>query len=196
MLKKPLRLAVIVGSTRAGRLGPTVANWFIEQARDHGELDIDVIDLAEAALPTELGAPAKDGSYASPRVRAYAARIAAADAFVVVTPEYNHGYPAGLKLAIDSVYSEWNAKPVGFVSHGGQSGGLRAVEQLRQVFAELHTVTVRNSISFAMAKERFKDDGSPRDPEGAAVAAKQLLSQLVWWAQALRLARADQPYAF
>ncbi|WP_069814337.1 NADPH-dependent FMN reductase [Streptomyces sp. TP-A0874] len=196
MPKKPIRLAVIVGSTRQGRLGPTVAKWFIERARVHGGLDTDVIDLAEAGLPSELGGPPKEGKYASAEVNAYARRIAEAEAFVVVTPEYNRGYPAALKLAIDSVYAEWHAKPVGFVSHGGQSGGLRAVEQLRQVFAELHTVTVRDSVSFPMAWEQFDEDGNPHDAEGAGVAAKQLLDELVWWAEALRQARADRPYAF
>ncbi|MFE0178758.1 NADPH-dependent FMN reductase [Streptomyces sp. NPDC059002] len=196
MSKKPIRLAVVVGSTRKGRLGPTVAKWFIEQARTHGDLDIAVLDLAEAGLPAELSGPPKDGVYASPQVTAYAAEVAAADAFVVITPEYNRGYPAGLKLAIDSVYSEWHAKPVAFVSHGGYSGGLRAVEQLRQVFVELHAMTIRDSVSFPMANEQFSEGGKPRDAEGAAVAAKQMLNQLVWWAEALRTAREDRPYAF
>ncbi|MET8060292.1 NADPH-dependent FMN reductase [Streptomyces microflavus] len=196
MSKHPIRLAVIVGSTRAGRLGPTISRWFIEQARDHGDLQIDVIDLAEAALPADLGGRLADGSYASPEVGAYAARIAAAEAFVVITPEYNRGYPAALKLAIDSVYTEWKAKPVAFVSHGGQSGGLRAVEQLRQVFAELHTVTIRDGVCFPMARDRFDADGRLHDVEGPGIAAKLLLSELLWWAEALRRARAEQPYGF
>ncbi len=129
MPNEPIRLAVILGSTRQGRFGPTVAAWFIAQARSRGDMDVDVIDLAETRLPWDLDGRGKDGRYASPEVLEYAARIDAADAFVIVTPEYNRGYPAPLKLAIDTVYSEWNAKPVGFVSHGGQSGGLRAVEQ-------------------------------------------------------------------
>ena len=86
-------------------------------------------------------------------------RVASCDAFIVVTPEYNHGYPAPLKALIDSFGPEWHAKPVAFVSYGGISGGLRAVEQLRLVFAELHAVTIRESVSFAGAWEQF-------DPEG------------------------------
>ena len=88
-----------------------------------------------------------------------------ADAFVVVTPEYNHGYPAPLKELIDSVNAEWQAKPVAFVSYGGVSGGLRAVEQLRLVFAELHAVTIRDSVSFPGAWEQFDESGVLRNPE-------------------------------
>ncbi|MEU6057072.1 NAD(P)H-dependent oxidoreductase [Streptomyces sp. NPDC047097] len=196
MSKKPIRLAVVVGSTRKGRIGPTVAKWFIEQAQEHGDFDLSVIDLAEAGLPSELSGPPKDGVYASSQVTAFAAAVAAADAFAVITPEYNRGYPSGLKLAIDSVYSEWHAKPVAFVSHGGFSGGLRAVEQLRQVFVEVHAMTIRDSVSFPMASEQFSEGGKPRDAEGAGIAAKQMLNQLVWWAEALRRARDDRPYAF
>ncbi|MCD0452135.1 NAD(P)H-dependent oxidoreductase [Actinocorallia sp. API 0066] len=194
MSSKPIRLAVIIGSTRKARLGPMVADWFVERARAHGGVEIDVVDLADAALPYGLDGQADDGSYTSPAVAAYAARIDAADAFVVVTPEYNRGYPAALKLAIDTVYREWNAKPVGFVSHGGQSGGLRAVEQLRQVFAELHAVTMRDGVCFPMAAQQFEDGGSPRDAEGATISAKLLLDQLTWWAETLRTARAERPY--
>lgn len=195
MPKEPIRLAVILGSTRRGRFGPTVAAWFIDQARRRGDMDVDVIDLAELRLPWELDGR-KDGTYVSPEVLEYATRIDAADAFVIVTPEYNRGYPAPLKLAIDTVYSEWNAKPVGFVSHGGQSGGLRAVEQLRLVFVELHAVTIRDGLCFPNAREQFDRSGALRDTEGAAVAAKLLLDQLTWWAEALRTARADRPYPF
>ncbi|NUU25397.1 MAG: NAD(P)H-dependent oxidoreductase, partial [Streptomycetaceae bacterium] len=123
-----------------------------------------------------------------------AARLAAADAYLVVTPEYNHSFPASLKHAIDLFRDEWRAKAVGFVSYGGMGGGLRAVEQLRLVFAELHAVTVRDSISFHMAWERFGEDGTPVDPEGCAAAAKGMLAQLEWWARTLNEARTARPY--
>ena len=196
MPKEPIRLAVVLGSTRRGRFGPTVGAWFIDQARRRGGMDVDVIDLAEIRLPLELDGRGRNGTYSSPEVGEYAARIDAADAFVIVTPEYNRGYPASLKLAIDTVYSEWNAKPVGFVSHGGQSGGLRAVEQLRLVFTELHAVTIRDGVCFPNAREQFDRSGDPSASEGAAIAAKLLLDQLTWWAEALRAARADRPYPF
>ncbi len=127
-------------------------------------------------------------------VQAYAQRIGRAEAFVVVTPEYNHGSPASLKQAIDLVRAEWRAKPVGFVSYGGTAGGLRAVEQLRQVFAELHAVTVRDTVSFHNARERFDRSGRPLDPVGPSRAADRLLDQLVWWGLSLRAARERRPY--
>ena len=197
MTDTPLRVAVIIGSTREGRFGETVARWFVDQARQFHDLEIDVVDLRDTPLPTvQQAGPVGTGVYASAQVRAFAGRIDTADAFVVVTPEYNHGYPASLKLAIDSVYPEWKAKPVGFVSYGGVSGGLRSVEQLRLVFAELHTVTIRDAVSFPMARRQFDADGVPGDPDRANAAAKKLLDELTWWADALREARARQPYRF
>ncbi|WP_306360850.1 NADPH-dependent FMN reductase [Nocardia sp. CC227C] len=184
----PLRVAIIIGSTRAQRFGPTVATWFHGHARAHGGLDLDLIDLAEAGLSDVL-----DETGAA--VDALAPRLAEADAFVIVSPEYNRGYPAPLKTAIDSYVDEWKAKPVAFVSYGGVSGGLRAVEQLRQVFGELHAITIRNTVSFHSCWNRFDDAGRPLDAAGAEAAATALLHQLTWWARALHDARAIRPYA-
>ncbi|MGP3998607.1 NADPH-dependent FMN reductase [Streptomyces sp. 8N706] len=193
MSDTPIRLAVIIGSVREGRFGPTVAQWFVDEARPRTDSDIDVIDLAEIDLG--MTAPTMDPA---PEVAAVleqvSPRLEAADAFVVVTPEYNHSYPAGLKNVIDWHHAQWNAKPVGFVSYGGVSGGLRAVEHLRQVFAELHAVTVRDTVSFHNAWQQFGEDGRPIAPEGCNAAAKTMLDQLTWWAQALREARTKRPY--
>lgn len=187
--ERPLRVAIIIGSTREGRIGPTVARWVSAQARQHADMDVDVVDLAEFGLPAVFsGSP-------DPAVTAFRARIDRADAFVVVTPEYNHGYPASLKQAIDLAYHEWRAKPVAFVSYGGRAGGVRAVEQLRQVFAELHAATVRDTVSFHGGRAAFDDAGDPRDPTGCAIAAQTMLDQLAWWAHALRDARTVRPYA-
>lgn len=183
-----LRAAVIVGSTREGRFGGTVAQWFIKQAQQRGDVDIDVIDLVDTPLPPV------HREQPPPEVRDFTARIDAADMFVIVTPEYNHGYPASLKLAIDFARVEWRAKPVGFVSYGGRAGGLRAVEQLRQVFAELHMVSVRDVVSFHMAHNQFDEHGQPKDLASANAIAKTMLDQLAWWALALREARAKRPY--
>jgi NAD(P)H-dependent FMN reductase len=190
MADNHLQLAIILGSTREGRFGPKVAHWFADQASSRPELSIDLIDLAEAGLPDRLSAAAP------PPVAALTPRLRAAEAFVVVTPEYNHSFPGGLKNAIDWYYSEWQAKPVGFVSYGGISGGLRAVEQLRQVFAELHAVTVRNSVSFHRVHEQFSGDGVPKDGRDANLAAQAMLGQILWWGRALRHARELQPYKF
>jgi NAD(P)H-dependent FMN reductase len=179
----PLRLAVIVGSNREGRFGGVVASWFVGQVRQRDDMELDVIDLAEVDLP------AVHPSGPAPELAPYTERLDRADAFVIVTPEYNHGYPAALKHAIDLAHHEWRAKPVAFVSYGGISGGLRAVEQLRQVFPELHAMTVRDTVSFAMAHGAFDAAGEPVDADGCNAAATTMLNELRWWGNALRAAR-------
>jgi NAD(P)H-dependent FMN reductase len=183
LAEQPLQLAVIVGSTREGRFGTTIARWFTAIARQRADMVVDVIDLAEVDVPAVL--PRQPTA----AMQAYAERIDRADAFVVVTPEYNHSFPASLKQAIDCVYLPWRRKPVGFVSYGGISGGLRAVEQLRLVFAELHATTVRESVSFQMAPALFDGSGELTDAAGHTAATKTMLDDLVWWATALRTAR-------
>ncbi|BFU42697.1 NADPH-dependent FMN reductase [Krasilnikovia sp. MM14-A1004] len=192
MATAPIRLAVIIGSVREGRFGPTVANWFARQAGDREDFAIDIVDLAEHPLPTVITTtPTAEGAQA---LGAVMPRIEAAEAFVVVTPEYNHSFPAALKNAIDWHNSQWHAKPVAFVSYGGLSGGLRAVEALRLVFAELHAVTIRDTVSFHGAWAQFGPDGEPVDPEGSTTAVKSLLDQLAWWAITLREGRERRPY--
>ncbi|MBE1532476.1 NADPH-dependent FMN reductase [Actinomadura algeriensis] len=188
MTDTPLRLAIVIGSTREGRFGPTVGAWFAEQARQRDDMTIDVLDVAAAAPPSSLGAPpSEDFARASET-------LAAADAYAVVTCEYNHSYPGTLKNMIDHHFHEWRAKPVGFVSYGGFTGGRLAVEHLRGVFAELHAVTMRDLVSFHGPWNGFGKDGRPVDADGADGAAKVLLDQLAWWGHALRDARAVRPY--
>ncbi|ROO85820.1 NAD(P)H-dependent FMN reductase [Actinocorallia herbida] len=196
MTEKKLRLVVVVGSVRGGRLGGTVAAWFARRAAEFGGFDVDVVDLAEVDLP--LVWPAY-GEEPPPGVRAVseplARRFEEADAFVVITPEYNHSYPAVLKNAIDWHRRQWFGKPVGIVSYGGLSGGLRATEHLRGVFAELHAVTVRDTVSFHDAWGHWDEAGTwPKDPKACDAAAETLLVQLTWWARALLDAKAKSPY--
>lgn len=128
---------------------------------------------------------------------AFGARIGRADAIVVVTPEYNQGIPATLKHTIDQLQNEWYAKPVGFVSYGGIARGLRAVEQLRLVFAALHAPTLRDGVSVNLFDGSVDEHGWVRDVGGGAgKAAMTLLDELAWWATALRTARGDCPYAW
>ncbi|MBP8534866.1 NADPH-dependent FMN reductase [Streptomyces sp. MK37H] len=188
----PIRLAIIIGSTRDGRFGPKVADWFAGHATLRSDMTVDVVDLAETPLPTAL--THRPGPEDVAALEAVTPRLAAADAFTVVTPEYNHSYPAPLKNAIDWHFTQWQAKPVGFVSYGGISGGLRAVEHLRPVFAEVHAVTVRDTVSFHNAGGLFGEDGRLKDPEGPDTAAGAMLDQLTWWARALRTARTTHPY--
>ncbi|MFI5956441.1 NAD(P)H-dependent oxidoreductase [Cryptosporangium sp. NPDC051539] len=190
-----MKLVIIVGSVREGRFGPSVASWFAAQAGEH--FDLDVLDLAEISLPSALPSNAmalRDVTGRPAEMRALAARLDAADAFVVVTPEYNHSFPASLKHLIDWHFTQWQAKPIGFVSYGGHGGGLRSVEQLRLVFAELHAATVRETVSFDRHWEKFGADGLLIDATGPNAAAKVLLDHLAWWAQALAEARAVRPY--
>ncbi|MEU3711271.1 NADPH-dependent FMN reductase [Streptomyces catenulae] len=193
MSTTPLRLALINSSVREGRFGPTVTNWVNSLAKERDDLQVDLIDLADHTLPYEL----------SPNPRAEVAetlakvspRLADADVFLVVTPEYNHSFPASLKSLIDWHRTEWGAKPVGFVSYGGLAGGLRSVEQLRTVFAELHAVTVRDVVSFHNCWGQFDETGALKDPTAAIAAATTLFDQLVWWGLALREAREKRPYS-
>ncbi|MFI6509758.1 NADPH-dependent FMN reductase [Streptosporangium sp. NPDC050855] len=196
MTEQTVRLAVIVASVRDGRIGPTVANWFADQARPRQDLDVDIVDLAAFPLPLALpGFGSGPAPEAARTLESLTPRLAAADAFVVVTPEYNHSFPASLKNVIDWHDRQWRTKPVGFVSYGGLSGGLRAVEQLRLVFAELHAVTVRDTVSFHGVWSRFDDAGAPTSPQECEGAAKVLLDQLTWWARTLRDGKAARPYA-
>ncbi|MFJ8761204.1 NADPH-dependent FMN reductase [Streptomyces cyaneofuscatus] len=192
MSERKLRVAVIIGSVRSGRFGPAPADWIAAEAAKRDDLDVDVIDLAKAWLPDVL--PATAGTPAPQAVQDLAPWLDASDAFVIVTPEYNHSFPASLKNAIDWYVDEWKAKPVGFVSYGGIAGGLRAVEQLRQIFPGLHAVTVRDSVAFPDGREQFDHRGRPSDPEGPLAAATSMLDQLAWWGRLLRDARAEGAY--
>ncbi|MDX3094948.1 NAD(P)H-dependent oxidoreductase [Streptomyces sp. ME01-24h] len=190
----PLLIAVIIGSTRGGRFGPVVADWITEHIAQREDLTADLVDLVATPLPTvfpAFGQTPSDEVVA--QLGAVSPRLAEADGFVIVTPEYNHSFPAPLKNAIDWHNEQWHAKPVGFVSYGGLAGGLRAVEQLRVVLAELHAVTIRNTVSFHNYGEIFGADGKPTGP-GCDAAAKAMLDQLTWWAHALRDARGARPY--
>ncbi|MFB7930577.1 NADPH-dependent FMN reductase [Streptomyces sp. NPDC056039] len=188
---EPLHVTLIVGSNRHGRFGPVVADWLLDRLRDRDDLVAEVVDVAETDLPMSFERTPE----ATATLSGITPKLARADAFVVLTPEYNHSYPAGLKNLIDWHFTEWRAKPVALVSYGGLSGGLRAVEHLRQVFAELHAVTVRDTVSFHNAGTSFDDQGALRDPTGPDAAAKTMLDQLAWWGGALRHARKTHPYA-
>ncbi|NLE79269.1 MAG: NAD(P)H-dependent oxidoreductase [Rhodococcus sp.] len=183
MREERLRVEVIIGSVREGRIGPRVAEWIVDHIRARPEFDCGVIDLVDAALPMDFSS--------TPETEAFRRRIDRADAFVVVTAEYNHGYPAALKTAFDTLKYEWRGKPVGFVSYGGPAGGVRAVEQLRQVVAELHMVSVRQSIGFQSARKQLaaaEVDAMIND------SAQRMLDQLTWWANATRTCAATSPY--
>lgn len=187
-MSETMPIALVLGSTREGRFCETVAAWAAARLALRSDVTVDVIDPLAFELPRRLTREP------GPAVLSLRERLTAAKGFIVVTPEYNHGYTAGLKALIDAAKPEWLAKPVGFVSYGGVSGGLRAVEQLRLVFAELHAVTIRDGVSFSMAWERFDASGETVDPEGPARAMPVMVDQLLWWAKALDEAKAKRPY--
>jgi NAD(P)H-dependent FMN reductase len=195
-MENTYRLAIIVGSVREGRFGPVVASWVADQAGKHGGFEADVIDLADFDIPLELPAVSpKAAGETYPRPAGMApitAALAQADAFILVTPEYNHSYPASLKAAIDWHFTQWTAKPVAFVSYGGAAGGRHAVLHLENVLTELHAVTIRDGLAFPNYFTAWKD-GQPLDPRATEFAAK-MVEQLAWWARALREARRFAPY--
>ncbi len=185
MSEQRLRVVVIIGSIRRGRFGPIAAGWFAAQACERDDVDVDVVDLAEAWLPEVL--PDDQARLPTPQpVRDLAPWLAAADAFVVVTPEYNHSFPGSLKNAIDWFREEWQAKPVAFVCYGGPAAGLRAVEHLRQVFVAVGAAPICETVSLPDHRDRFDAAGRPLDPATANAAATALLDQLTWWAAVLR----------
>jgi NAD(P)H-dependent FMN reductase len=194
MSAERLHVVVIIGSIRQGRFGPTAAGWFAAHASERDDVEVDVVDLAEAWLPEVL--PDERACLPTPQpVRDLAPWLAAADAFVVVTPEYNHGFPGSLKNAIDWFREEWQTKPVAFVCYGGPAGGLRAVEQLRQVFTAVGAVPIRETVSLRNHRDRFDPAGRPLDRGTTNAAATALLDQLTWWAAVLRDHRPGPPTA-
>lgn len=185
---EPLRIAIISGSARSPRNGPAVASWVATELGTRTDARLDLIDAGEVSFPTyaELSPGARRDE------DALAIRIAAADGYVVVTPEYNHGYPASLKQLLDSYYREWMFKPAMLVSYG-VSGGVLAAEQLRPVFAELHVATTRRVVAVTSPWERITNDVfTPSAAERDALAVAW--NELRWWATALRLQRDREPF--
>jgi NAD(P)H-dependent FMN reductase len=186
-------LTVIVGSIRPGRAGKPVAEWFIDRARAHGGFDVEVADLAEIRLPLmeEPNHP-RLRQYTLQHTHDWSARIDRADAIVFVTPEYNYGYPATIKNAIDYLHQEWKDKPAGFVSYGGIAAGTRAVQQLKQVITTLKMVPVFESVNIPFHTQ-FIRDGRFEPNDVLEQAATAMLNELVRVGGALRPLRPLRP---
>jgi NAD(P)H-dependent FMN reductase len=175
------QLMIVIASTRPGRGGWPVAQWFIKRATDDGRFEIEVVDLAEFKLPLldEPNHP-RLRQYVNPHTHEWSNRVDAADAFVFVTPEYNHGYPASLKNAIDFLHHEWRHKPVGFVSYGGVAAGTRSVEQLQQVVTAVKLTPVIEQVNIPFYQQFIdEDDGEVHANEVMAGAVVAMLDQLV-----------------
>jgi NAD(P)H-dependent FMN reductase len=192
------KLHVIIGSTRPGRAADLVAPWVIDRTQNHGGFDVEVLDLREWALPMfaetyETVGDFNDPTYSSPVVRSWNHKIAEADAFLVITPEYNHSVPAVLKNAIDSVFVSFafRNKPVAVVGYsGGIAGGVRAIEHLAQIAIEAEMVPIRTATIIPQVFQAFTSDNQPVNSV-ADISLQIALDDLKWWSDALEAARAD-----
>ncbi|HEY0389334.1 MAG TPA: NAD(P)H-dependent oxidoreductase [Gaiellales bacterium] len=183
-------LLVVIASTRPGRIGLPVGEWFVDAAREHGAFDVSVADLAEWNLPflDEPNHP-RLHEYVHDHTRRWSETVDAADAFVFVMPEYNHGINAPLKNAIDYLHEEWSRKPVGFVSYGGVAAGTRAVQMTKQIVVSLRMVPVNDAVSIPFVKAMMGDDGVFHPSETVERSAGPMLDELAAVAQALRSVR-------
>jgi NAD(P)H-dependent FMN reductase len=180
-------LTIIVASTRPGRAGLPISQWFTARAKDHGGFDVNVVDLAELHLPLldEPNHP-RLRRYTRQHTKDWSAIVEASDAFVIVTPEYNYGYPASIKNAIDYLHHEWGYKPVGFVSYGGVAAGTRAVQQLKQVVTTLRMLPVFESVNIPFHTQFIDEEGALQANEVMEQAAVAMLDELARTEAALR----------
>jgi NAD(P)H-dependent FMN reductase len=174
------RLSIIIGSTRPGRAGLPIADWFADRARRHGGFEIDVVDLAELNLPLldEPNHP-RLRQYTHQHTKDWSTRVAGSDAFVIVTPEYNHGYSPATKNAIDYLHHEWHYKPVGFVCYGGVAAGTRAMQQLKQVVTALRMLPLTDAVNIPFHTQFLDDDGRVQANEVMEQAAEVMLDELL-----------------
>jgi NAD(P)H-dependent FMN reductase len=185
MTNEPLQILTILGSTREGRFGETVAAWFNEIAGAREDFENVPIDLRDIRLPFLSEPGVRPEEYDIERWREL---VAGADGFVFLTPEYNHSIPAVLKNAIDHLNKEWNNKPMAIVSYGAGAGGSRAAEHLRQIAIEMQMAPIREGIHIVMARLNFDENGQPKD-DAMNGRVDTMLTQLIWWAKALHAAR-------
>ncbi|MDX6204142.1 MAG: hypothetical protein QOF39_199 [Frankiales bacterium] len=182
-------LKIIIASTRPGRVGASVGAWITSVARQHQGFTVEVLDLAEIALPLmdEPHHP-RLAKYTQDHTKAWSASIAGADAFVFVMPEYNYSFTAPLKNALDYLFAEWQHKPVGLVSYGGVSGGLRAAQQIKQVVTTLSMMPLVEAVTIPMVASLVVD-GVLQPTEPMELSAGAMLDSLVRWEKALRTLR-------
>jgi NAD(P)H-dependent FMN reductase len=182
------RIAIIIGSTRPDRVGPAVAGWLLDLAKQRGDAEYELVDLADFDLPhLDEPLPAATGQYTRPHTLRLAETVGGFDGFVFVTPEYNRSYPGVLKTAIDLLYAEWHHKAAGFVGYGAD-GGVRAVEHLRGVMGMLQVADVRTQVTLSVYDD-FADFVRPTPRERHVTAAGTMLGEVVEWAEALSSVR-------
>ncbi|HEU0165803.1 MAG TPA: NAD(P)H-dependent oxidoreductase [Thermomicrobiales bacterium] len=187
----PIKLGIIIASTRPGRVGLPVGQWVAQAAAEHGGFEIDVIDHAEVNLPL-MDEPAHPRlrQYTHDHTIAWSERIDALDAFVVVMPEYNYGFTAPLKNALDYLSQEWQYKAIGIVSYGGLSGGLRAVQMLKPVLLALKLSPINEAVAITAVSSHLDDEGVFEPTESLSGQARTMFAEIQRWVPALRPLRA------
>ena len=189
-----INIGIIIASTRKERVGERVGRWVCEKASKRKGWKTELVDLQKWPLPfLDFPIEKTEKKAIDELSKKWSEKINSLDGFIVVTPEYNHGYNAALKNAIDYLYGEWEKKPVSFVSYGGASGGARSVEQLKQVFAEFEAVIVSEAVLIQFVRDAFNHDGSLKDDERRSKQADKMLDSLIWWAELLKKARQNAP---
>ena len=179
-------LRIIVGSTRPGRVGPSVAAWITERAIEHGGFDVQVTDLAELNLPMldEPNHP-RLRQYTHQHTKDWSALVEGSDAFIFVTPEYNYGFNAALKNAIDYLFHEWHNKPAGIVSYGGIAAGTRATQMLKQVLTALKIMPVPEAVNIPFVAQHLDEDKRFKSTELIDASATAMLDEVLRWAESL-----------
>ncbi len=188
MNNQRLRVAIIIGSTRPGRNGEAVSRWIYEIARSRDDAEYELVDIKDYNLPLlDEPIPPSMGQYSNQHTKIWSKKIDSFDAYVFVTPEYNHGTSGALKNAIDYLFKEWNNKVAGFVSYGS-AGGVRAVESLRLVMAEVKVATVRAQVQFSLFTD-FENFSSFKPHEIHMKSTNNMLDEVIAWASAMKTLR-------
>jgi NAD(P)H-dependent FMN reductase len=183
-----IKIAIIIGSTRPGRRAEAVARWIHEIAKKRGDAEYEVVDIVDFELPLlDEAMPPSMGQYSQPHTKAWAAKIESFDAYVFVTPEYNHGTSGALKNAIDYLYREWNNKAAGFVGYGS-AGGTRAVESLRLVMGEIQVADVRAQVALSLFTD-FENFSTFKPAIMHEKSVNAMLDQVLAWGSALKTLR-------
>jgi NAD(P)H-dependent FMN reductase len=184
------KLSVIIGSTRPGRVGLPIGQWFFERAKSHGKFDVELVDLKALNLPL-LDEPEHPRlrKYRHEHSKAWSSIVENSDAFVFVTPEYNYSAPPALLNAIDYLFHEWTYKPLGFVSYGGISGGMRSAQMLKQTLCALKVVPIPEAVTITYFSQ-LMDNQTFKGSEALEKSAVTMLDELARWTDALRALRA------
>lgn len=187
------KLQVVIASTRPGRQGPAVGRWFAEFAAGHGAFEVELVDLAEVDLPLlDEAAHPRLKQYTQEHTKRWSEMVNSADAFVFVTPEYNFGSPPSLINALDYLVQEWAYKPVGFVSYGGISGGLRSVQMTKGIVTALKMMPIPEGVTIPFFTKFITEAGDFAAEDVHERSGAAMLKELARWAEAMKMLRAER----